>query len=97
MQETPIFFPVAPSEFLQLIRSMVEDVVDTRISKEPKLPSALAEKTLLLPKEVCQVLRISKSTLYELVKEGRLTGFKIQRRRYFARSDVEKLMRRQYG
>lgn len=74
----------------------MEDVVDSKINNEQRMPSELAEKTLLLPQEVCQVLRISKTTLYGLVKEGTLKGFKIQRKRFFARSDVERMMRRQY-
>ncbi|TAJ47451.1 MAG: DNA-binding protein [Chitinophagaceae bacterium] len=27
-------------------------------------------------KEVCQILRISKPTLYELIKQGKLVGFR---------------------
>jgi excisionase family DNA binding protein len=96
MEETPIFFPVTPSAFLKILRTMIEEVINENIIKQPQLPSELAEKTLLTPQEVCQVLRLSKPTLYELIKDGKLKGFKIGSRRYFARTDVEYILQRQY-
>ncbi len=95
MQETPIFFPVAPNEFLKRIRLMMEEVVDAKIKQDHSIPSELAEKTLLLPKEVCTILRVSKPTLYTWMKQGRLKSFKIKSRRYFARTDIEKIINRQ--
>ncbi len=95
MEETPIFLPVTPSELYKNIKALIEKAIDEKINGKVHLPDELADKTLLLPNEVCKLLRISKPTLYELIKQGTLTGFKIQSRRYFARTDVEKLMRRQ--
>ncbi|MBI2272276.1 MAG: helix-turn-helix domain-containing protein [Bacteroidetes bacterium] len=40
-------------------------------------------------------MRISKPTLYELIKQGKLVGFRIQKRRYFARTDIEKIIQKQ--
>jgi hypothetical protein len=91
-----ILFPVAPSQFLQQMKNLIEEVVDAKITKEPKMSADLAEKTLLLPKEVCTVLRISASKLYSMDKAGILRGFKIQSRRYYARTDVEKIIGRLY-
>jgi excisionase family DNA binding protein len=95
MEETPIVLPVKPSEFYQNIKVLIEKAIDEKINGKINLPDELADKTLLLPNEVCRLLRISKPTLYELIKPGTLTGFKIQSRRYFARTDVERLMRKQ--
>lgn len=98
MQEPLIFFPVAPEEFYKSLKGLIEEVIDERSGKAlQKMPEELAEKTLLVPKEVCQVLRISRPTLYLLIKEGKLKGFRIQSRRFFARTDVEKIMRKQYS
>lgn len=95
MQETPIFFPISPNEFLKRIRLMMEEVVDAKIKQEQSILGELAEKTLLLPKEVCTILRVSKPTLYTWMKQGRLKSFKIKSRRYFARTDIEKIINRQ--
>lgn len=94
MQEL-ILFPLSPVEFLGQIKLLMEEVVDAKMGKA-NMPPELAEKTLLLPAEVCQVLRISKTTLYEIIKDKRLEGFKIGRKRYFSRTDVEKIIRRQF-
>lgn len=95
MQEPVILFPIAPDEFYHQIRAMMEQVVDERILQKTVIPEELAGKTLLVPKEVCQILRISKPTLYELIKQGKLVGFRIQKRRYFARTDIEKIIQKQ--
>lgn len=97
MSEPIIFFSLPVEEFYKNIKALMIEVVEEKITQEPHMPDELAEKTLLLPKEVCKVLRISSGTLHNLVKEGKLTGFKIQRRRYFARTDIEKMMKRQFG
>ena len=95
MAEELMLFPYPPAEFLQKIRAMMEDVVDTKINHTIVIPEGLSEKTLLVPQEVCMILRISKPTLYALIKECRLKSFKIQSRRYFARTDIEEIIRRQ--
>lgn len=73
----------------------MEEVVDAKIKQEQSILGELAEKTLLLPKEVCTILRVSKPTLYTWMKQGRLKSFKIKSRRYFARTDIEKIINRQ--
>lgn len=95
MAEELMLFPYSPTEFLRKIRVMIEDVVDTKINHIPSMPGELSDKTLLVPQEVCTILRISKPTLYTLMKQGRLKSFKIQSRRYFARTDIEEIIRRQ--
>lgn len=75
---------------------MIEEVVKESVEKQPQLPSEFADKTLLIPEEVCKILRISRPTLYQLMKNGKLKGFTIGNRRYFARTDVEWIMQRQY-
>ena len=94
MQETPIFFPIAPSEFLKTLRTMIEEVVTQKMADQPQLPEEFAGKTLLKPSEVCTILRISKHTLYVWMREGRRKSFTIRSRRYFARTDIEKIMGR---
>ena len=95
MEEMPILFPIAPKEFWKQMRLMMEEVVDAKMGQAPSIPAGLSEKTLLKPVEVCDIFRISKHTLYEWMKQGRIKSFTIRSRRYFARTDIEAIIQRQ--
>lgn len=95
MTEELIMFTCSPTEFLKKIRVMMEDVVEAKMNQATPIPEELSEKTLLRPSEVCTILRISRPTLYTFIKQGRLKSFKISAYRYFARTDIEEIIRRQ--
>ncbi|TAJ47445.1 MAG: helix-turn-helix domain-containing protein [Chitinophagaceae bacterium] len=95
MEEMPILFPVTPKEFWKQLRSIVEEVVEAKMNAGHSIPAELSEKTLLKPLEVCDIFRVSKATLYEWMRQGRLKSFKIRSRRYFARTDIEAIIKRQ--
>lgn len=99
MDEMQMLFPIAPSDFWKKMRVLMEEVVEAKMNQEPSIPAGLSEKTLLKPIEVCNIFRVSKATLYEWMKQGRLKSFKIRSRRYFARTDIEAIIKRQerYG
>lgn len=95
MQETPMLFPVSPSEFWKQIKTMMEEVVDAKLSSTTATDNRAAdlpEKTLLKSTEVCELFRVSKPTLYEWMKQDKLKSFKIRSRRYFSRADIELLI-----
>jgi len=95
MQETPMLFPVSPTEFWKQIKTMMEEVVDAKLSSAvstEKRAGDLPEKTLLKLAEVCTLFRVSKPTLYEWMKQEKLKSFKIRSRRYFLRVDIETLI-----
>jgi excisionase family DNA binding protein len=95
MQETPMLFPVSPTEFWKQIKTMMEEVVDAKLSSSTtidKRAADLPEKTLLKSTEVCELFRVSKPTLYEWMKQDKLKSFKIRSRRYFSRADIELLI-----
>lgn len=94
MQETPMLFPVTQVEFWKQMKTLVEEVVDARLtSLKPDNPNPyLPEKTLLKVTEVCELFQISKPTLYEWMKQNRLKSFKVRSRRYFLRTDIEALI-----
>lgn len=95
MQEGQIIFPVSQVEFWQQMRVVVAEVVEAKIgaSQVQSQPMAiLPEKTLLKVTEVCALFGVSKPTLYEWIKTGRLKSFKIRSRRYISRSEIEKVI-----
>ena len=94
MNETPMLFPVTQVEFWKQMRLVIEEVVDAKMSAVPTAPrmAYLPEKTLLKLAEVCQIFQVSKPTLYEWMKEGKLRSFKVRSRRYFSRADIEAII-----
>jgi len=94
MEETPMLFPIAPSEFWKQIKIIIEDVIAEKLSRQKLSPpnNHLPEKTLLKPSDVCEIFQVSKPTLYEWLKQKKLKSFKIMSRRYFLRAEIEALI-----
>lgn len=71
MIETPMLFPITPSEFWKQMRSAKEEVVAEKLSKQnlSPSPSLLPKKALFKPAEVFQNVQVSKPTLYDWLKQ----------------------------
>lgn len=96
MQETPMLFPVSPTEFWKQMKTMMEEVVEQKFNASIRRdlpPSHLPEKALLKATEVCKIFQVSKPTLYEWMKQDKLKSFKIKSRRYFTRADIEAVIK----
>lgn len=50
------------------------------------------KQTLLKVKQVCEIFQVSKPTVYDWLKQGKIQSVKIQSRRYFHHLDVERLI-----
>ena len=94
MNETPMLFPIAPSEFWKQIRATIEEVVTEKLSQQKILPNNnhLPEKALLKPADICKIFQVSKPTLYEWLKQEKFKSFKIKSRRYFLRTEIESVI-----
>ncbi len=94
MNETPMLFPIAPSEFWKQIRTTIEEVVTEKLTQEniSKTNSLLPEKALLKASDVCEIFQVSKPTLYEWLKQNKIKSFKVKSRRYFNRADIDALI-----
>ena len=95
MQETPMLFPMAPSEFWKQIKATIEEVVKANMNQTSFQPPTdhLPEKALLKLSDVCAVFQVSKPTLYDWLRRNKLKSFKIKSRRYFLRTDIEAMIR----
>jgi excisionase family DNA binding protein len=94
MGDVQMLFPMEPKEFWQKLKAIVEQVVIEHGNAVP-IPNELDrsnQRPLLKVKEVCSILKVSKPTLYEWMKQGRLESVKIHTRRYFKSEDIEKLI-----
>ncbi len=94
MNETPMLFPIAPSEFWKQIRTTIEEVVTEKLAQGniSKTSSLLPEKALLKASDVCEIFQVSKPTLYEWLKQKKIKSFKVKSRRYFNRADIDALI-----
>ncbi len=94
MNETPMLFPITPSEFWKQIKIIIEETMAEKLSEQKVSPtnSQLPEKALLKASDVCQIFQVSKPTLYEWLKQKKLKSFKIKSRRYFNRADIVALI-----
>ena len=94
MNETPMLFQIAPSEYWKQIKIIIEDVIAEKLSQQKISPtnSHLPQKALLKASDVCAIFQVSKPTLYEWLKQKKLKSFKIKSRRYFNRADIDALI-----
>ena len=65
MNETPILFPITPSEFWKQIKIIIENVIGEKLSQQrvPPANTHLPQKALLKVSDVCEIFQISKPTL----------------------------------
>ena len=96
MNETPMLFPLEPHIFWKQMKTLIEEVITEKLKRPVvKEEDLIPKKTLLKLSEVCEIFRISKPTVYEWVRQGKLKSFKIERRRYFVRSHIETIIQQQ--
>lgn len=93
----PILIPLEPEEFWDQIRSIIREEV-TRNHKEGTSSGnfmetpGLTEKPLYKMQEVCSLFKVTKPTIYDWIKHGKLRRLKIRSRVYFLGKDVRELM-----
>jgi excisionase family DNA binding protein len=94
MQETPMLFPVTQVEFWKQMRAVIEEVLESKskIKQQEPATTHLPEKPLLKLKDVCDIFQVSKPTLYEWIRQGKLKSFKVRSRRYFSRADIDAII-----
>jgi excisionase family DNA binding protein len=92
MENVQMLVPMEPNAFWQKLKTIVEQVVAE--SKQTAPVDKHSERPLLKAKEVCEIFHISKPTIYEWLKQGKIKSVKIQSRRYFHWTDVEELIQK---
>lgn len=95
MENVQMLFPMEPAEFWHYLKTIIEEVMEQKISSISKqtLAENPAQKKLLKAKEVCELFQVSKPTIYEWLKQGKLKSIKIESRRYFLWQDIEELIK----
>ena len=93
---TPILFPYEPEQFWESMRSIIREEI-TKISKQktieaPNATPGLTYKPLLKVAEVCTLFHVSRPTVYEWIKYGKLKPYRIRRSVYFLWNDIQQLI-----
>jgi excisionase family DNA binding protein len=93
----PMLFPYEPGEFWALIRQIIhEEVARTQKTKlhesDIMVTPGLTQKPLYKITEICKLFNVSRTTIYEWVKHGKLRRVKIRSRVYFLGDDVRQLL-----
>lgn len=93
----PILIPFEPEEFWSQIRIIIREEVTRNQNQPPASASimeipGLTEKPLYKIQEICSLFKITKPTIYDWIKHGKLKRVKIRSRVYFLGSDIRQLM-----
>ena len=96
MANLQMLFPIEPKEFWQKLKAIVEQVLmeHANMNLVKEVPPNNKHPRLLRAHEVCSIFQISKPTLYDWMKQGKLESIKIQSRRFFKWEDIDKLIER---
>ena len=93
----PILVPITPEDFWAKMRDIVREEVSRKLPEKQNLPVSmetpgLTEKPLYKIQEVCSLFKVTKPTIYDWIKHGKLKRIKIRSRVYFLGSDIKQLM-----
>lgn len=93
---TPMLFPFDPDQFWQRIRLIVREEITSAERSRPAEPlyqtPGLTYKPLFKLAEVCKLFQVTKPTIYEWIRRGRLKRHKIESRVFFLWNDIQQLL-----
>jgi predicted DNA-binding transcriptional regulator AlpA len=93
---TPMLFPYDPEQFWRSMRQVIREEVGN-VAKERAITSkfetpGLTYKPLYKIAEVCSMFQVTKPTIYDWIRHGKLKPFKIQSRVFFLWQDIQQLL-----
>lgn len=94
-EDVPLLIPYEPAEFWDKMRMIVREEIFSGVKRQ-KASSAMAtpgltEKPLYKIVEICAIFNVSRTTVHEWVKSGKLRKVKVRSRVYFLADDVRKI------
>lgn len=91
-----MLFPYDPDQFWQSLREIIREEVRKIEVKGPASPTletpGMTYKPLFKIAEVCALFQVTKPTIYEWIKDGKLKPYKIRSRVYFLWQDIQDLL-----
>jgi predicted DNA-binding transcriptional regulator AlpA len=94
---TPMLFPIEPEQFWQAIRQVIREEISHAERQPPSTPPIQEHPnqqppTLYKIADVCKLFRVTKPTVYDWIRHGKLKPLKIQSRVFFLSKDVQQLL-----
>lgn len=93
---TPMLFPYEPEIFWQHFRLIVREEVRNAEKDQPVSPvyetPGLVYKPLYKIGEVCKLFQVTRTTIYDWIKHGKLKPYKIRSRVFFLWNDIQQLL-----
>ena len=93
----PILIPMEQDEFWKQIRCIIREEIGKQpnkdISKSLFTTPGLTYKPLYKIQEVCGYLQVTRPTIYEWIRQGKLKPYKIRSRVYFLYNDIQELLK----
>jgi len=94
--QTPVLFPFAPEEFWKIMRQIIREEIMSAEKSKPVTSDyetpGMTYKPLFKIPEVCKLFQVSKPTIYDWIRQGKLKPYKIQSRVYFLWQDIQQLL-----
>lgn len=94
--QMPMLFPFEPDEFWRQIRLIVREevarITKTNPSASPHETPGLKYKPLYKMDEVCELFQVTKPTIYDWIRHGKLKPFKVRSRVFFLWNDIQQLL-----
>jgi len=94
----PMLFPYEPEQFWKQIRGIIREEVDKGKREETQKGTiyetpGLTYKPLYKMTEICTIFHVTKPTIYDWIKHGKLKPVKIRSRVYFLHNDIQQLLK----
>jgi excisionase family DNA binding protein len=94
-QNIPILLPYDPVEFWEKIRRIVHEEV-TKINTHPNKMDTqtpgMVQKPLYKITEVCNLFSVTRPTIYDWIKHGKLKPYKVRSRLYFLANEIQEML-----
>lgn len=93
---TPMLFPYEPEQYWQQVRLIIREEISQAEKSVTTVPvyetHGMQYKPLYKITEVCQLFQVTKPTIYEWCRHGKLKPFKIRSRVFFLWQDIQNLL-----
>jgi excisionase family DNA binding protein len=83
-----------PDSFLTSFREIVKEELNNQKKEEPEGNETL-DSPFVKIEEVCKLLNVSKTTIYQWVNKGYFTKYKISSCAYFDKEEIKNFLRQQ--
>lgn len=89
ISSAPILFPYEPEEFWKNMRAMIREEMKALPAGVAYSVEGMNRKPLYKIGEVCSMFGITRPTIYDWIKHGKLKPYKVRSRVYFLWKDLE--------